>query len=120
MTDKNYSDEKAYLNYRFANEKNAEYLNFELNALSNIEIPRVGEGPQRLLDLGCGPSIHAAACLATQFDEIYMADGNESCLKELGLWLTKNPASFDWGPLLFEIEKLQDWSSKSFCLKLFF
>ena len=73
-------------------------LPFTLTALGEIfaGIPN----QFRLLEIGSGPTIHVVAAASRCFQEIVMSDYAEQNLKELDLWLKKDPSSFNWSSVL--------------------
>lgn len=48
------------------------------------------------LEIGCGPVLHRAAQLVRWTDRLDMADFNDDNLRELRMWLDKEPTAFDW------------------------
>ena len=50
----------------------------------------------RIIDIGCGPTIHSLIPAAKWFDELYLADFSPRNLQAVQQWLQRDPESFDW------------------------
>ena len=90
-----------------------ELLPFSLTALFEIfeEMPKDG----RLLEIGSGPTIHVVAAASRCFREIVMSDYAEQNLKEVDLWLKKDPSAFNWNSVLEFIGKKEGIPCNSLC-----
>ena len=53
-----------------------------------------------LLELGGGPSLNIAIVGAPFFSNIVHSDFNDSCNKEVQLWVDRSPDAFNWTPVV--------------------
>ncbi len=59
-----------------------------------------GRRYRRLLEVGCGPTIHHAAMLAPLVDEIHLADFLPENLAEIRRWMRGDPDAHNWDQYL--------------------
>lgn len=70
---------------------------FWCGALSDL--PRAfatGARGLRALDLGAGPTLYSAICLAAVCSEIHLSDYVPDSLREIERWLAREAGCFDW------------------------
>ena len=51
---------------------------------------------KRIIDIGCGPTIHSLIPAAKWFEELFLADFSQINLDAVQKWLAKDPESFNW------------------------
>ena len=51
---------------------------------------------KRIIDIGCGPTIHSVIPATKWFDEIYLADFAQSNIDAIQKWLRKDSGAFNW------------------------
>jgi hypothetical protein len=61
---------------------------------------------KRLLDMGCGPTIHNVMPAAKWFDEIILSDYTPANLEALKKWLNKDKNAADWTQFFKYFSKL--------------
>ncbi len=61
----------------------------------------------RLLDFGCGPSIHEVISAGAWYKEIHMADYLDRCREQVQNWIDKSPKAFKWTPFFQQYAQLE-------------
>lgn len=51
---------------------------------------------KRIIDIGCGPTIHCVIPAAKWFEEIFLADFSQTNLDVVQKWLARDSGSFNW------------------------
>ncbi|XP_068120264.1 nicotinamide N-methyltransferase-like [Hyperolius riggenbachi] len=114
----NLFDPKAYLDdyYRLEGDcMGDEYLRFSLKHLAQIYSSGKVKG-ETLIDIGSGPTIYPLLSACEVYKNIICTDFTDRNREELKAWLTNQPGSFDWSPVVKLVCQLEGdkvpWTEK--------
>lgn len=110
-------DARGYLLARYQSpEKRSTHLKFFYRFFSEYHVYWEASKAD-LLELGAGPSLQLALAGSAFFSNIVFSDFEDSCVKEVKLWVGGSPDAFDWKPtvryLLKDCEGLTESESDS-------
>ena len=57
-----------------------------------------GVDGSRILDVGCGPTIHSVIPASRYFSQIYLADYAACNRQALNDWINRRPVAHEWAP----------------------
>lgn len=100
-------DPCAYLRTYYETPHIAEDEVVNLSALADLLKTRGGQVFRRVLEVGCGPTVHHAIPLAPHVGEVHLSDCLEGNLEEVRKWLAGGPDAHDWGVYLRGVLKLE-------------
>ncbi|XP_064158167.1 indolethylamine N-methyltransferase-like [Anguilla rostrata] len=66
---------------------------------------------KKLIDIGCGPTIHGIISASKYFEEIVVSDFTDSNRREIEKWLRNEEGCFDWRPTIEFVCELEGGST---------